>query len=539
MKKITLTIVFTFLIAAMTPVASNPAVPTMGWSSWNTYRVDISDSLIMAQADAMATNGLRDAGYEYINIDDGYFGGRDRDGNLKFHPSRFPHGLKPVVDHIHALGLKAGIYSDAGRNTCGNFWDHDTIAIGVGLLGHEERDCRLLFDTLGFDFIKIDFCGGSPEQNTEGLQLDERTRYAEINRAVRCATDREVRINVCRWAFPGTWAADVASSWRISADISDSWRSVRDIIRRNLYLSAYCRSGRYNDMDMLEVGRSLTPDEERTHFGLWCMMSSPLLIGCDLTSIRPESLKLLTNPELIALNQDTLALQAYVATATDGCYLLVKDLVRREGPVRGVAVYNPTDSVRRFTFRFADIDLDGEVSLRDLFDRCELGAFNDSLCVDLPPHATRIYRAEGSRRTMRKRYEAETAFIPSYQELTNATALRTGEYVTDAACSGAMKAASLGGHPDSRLVWDMVTVPSDGVYTIIVAAMATHDVSACLQVNGEPVATLTFNDDSPYGYRTFSFTARFHKGRNIVTLSNDTAPMPDIDYIDVLSDNNR
>lgn len=141
--------------------------PIMGWSSWNTYRVNISDSLIMVQAEAMKGLGLDTLGYKYINIDDGYFGGRDRkSGQLKIHSQRFPKGLKPVVDYIHSLGLKAGIYSDAGKNTCGNFWDNDTIAECVGLYGHERGDCDFLFKKLGFDFIKVDFCGGDSAQTS-------------------------------------------------------------------------------------------------------------------------------------------------------------------------------------------------------------------------------------------------------------------------------------------------------------------------------------------------------------------------------------
>lgn len=135
-------------------------LPTMGWSSWNTYRINISDSLIMRQADAIVSQGLHDVGYTYINIDDGFFGGRyPQTGRLLIHPTRFPRGLQPVVSHIHSLGLKAGIYSDAGANTCGNWYDKDSIAQGVGLYGHDRQDCDMFFRELGFDFIKIELSG--------------------------------------------------------------------------------------------------------------------------------------------------------------------------------------------------------------------------------------------------------------------------------------------------------------------------------------------------------------------------------------------
>lgn len=280
--------VYTALLLCIYATASAYDTPIMGWSSWNTYRVNISDSLICSQADALVSSGLRDAGYTYINIDDGFFGGRDSTGVLIIHPERFPNGMHPVVGYIHRLGLKAGIYSDAGRNTCGNFWDADSIARGVGLYGHDTEDSRLYFSDLGFDFIKVDFCGGDPRQNIDSLCLDERTRYTAIRRTIDSLGHSDVKLNVCRWNFPGTWVTEVASSWRISPDISPSWRSVRGIIAENRYLSAYARNGKFNDMDMLEIGRGLSDAEERSHFGIWCIQSSPLLIGCDLTAI-PEA----------------------------------------------------------------------------------------------------------------------------------------------------------------------------------------------------------------------------------------------------------
>lgn len=183
----------------------------------------------MQQADAMATMGLKKAGYKYVNIDDGYFGGRDQQtGQLLIHPTRFPHGLRPVVEHIHKVGLKAGIYSDAGRNTCGSIYDADTIGIGVGLFGHDQQDCNC-FRELGFDFIKVDYCGGRPHPKGDTLSLDEQQRYTEIAEAIRHTGCKDVRMNIYRWDFPGTWAAKIAASWRMSQDIRPRWSSVKDI----------------------------------------------------------------------------------------------------------------------------------------------------------------------------------------------------------------------------------------------------------------------------------------------------------------------
>ena len=318
--------------------------PVMGWSSWNTYRVNINEALIKKQADAMVQKGLKEVGYNYVNVDDGFFGWRDEHGIMQTHPERFPNGLKGVADHIHSLGLKAGIYSDAGSNTCGSIWDKDVNGVGSGLYGHEHQDADLYFNEWGFDFIKIDYCGASQE-----LSLDEEKRYTEIRRAFDKVAGNHVSINVCRWAFPGTWAKNIGCSWRISGDISPKWSSVKHIIDKNLYLSAYAGDGHYNDMDMLEIGRGLKPEEEEVHFGMWCIMSSPLLIGCDLTTIPEASLKLLKNKELIALNQDPLGLQAYVVQHENRGYVLVKDIEKERGKVRAVALYNPSDSICDFS----------------------------------------------------------------------------------------------------------------------------------------------------------------------------------------------
>ncbi|MBP5321300.1 MAG: glycoside hydrolase family 27 protein, partial [Kiritimatiellae bacterium] len=241
MKRLS-TLCLSLSLSALWMQAEPVETPTMGWSSWNTYRVNISDRLIMKQADLMVELGLDRCGYRYVNIDDGYFGGRDTNGRLKTHHDRFPKGLKEVVDHIHALGLKAGIYSDGGEDTCGCFWDKDILGSGVGFYGHDDQDARFFFKEHDFDFIKVDFCGGDGPQNAKHLTLDERERYTAIRKAI----DRVkpgVRLNVCRWNYPGTWVREVGSSWRIRGDITPTWGRVKAIILENLNLSAYAAPG--------------------------------------------------------------------------------------------------------------------------------------------------------------------------------------------------------------------------------------------------------------------------------------------------------
>lgn len=462
--------------------------PIMGWSSWNTYRVNISDSLIMRQASALVHRGLKQYGYQYVNIDDGYFGGRDAEGVLLTHPLRFPNGLKPTVGYIHSLGLKAGIYSDAGRNTCGSFWDKDSVGIGVGLYGHEEQDVDWFFNTCGFDFIKIDFCGGDAKQNLEHLDLDVCKRYTQIRQTLlKCVPERDIQMNVCRWDFPGTWVCNVGDSWRISQDINPSWESVKDIISQNLYLSAYAQRGRYNDMDMLEIGRGLSREEEKTHFGMWCIMSSPLLIGCNIETLSEESLQLLCNRELIALNQDSLGIQAYpIKYNDDGTYVLVKDIVQRQGCERAVAIYNPTDKDHMVTVAFADLDLEGKIKVRDLFKQQDAGVYTSAtMCVKVPAHGTRIYRMKGEKRKEQQIYEAENAWIEGYQELVNPYVVGHAFFAFDKNCSAGAKVTNLGGCISNFIEWRHVYSHQGGEYVICFDFASDQSGSMIVCVNGK------------------------------------------------------
>ena len=512
--------------------------PTMGWSSWNTFALNISEDIIKEQADAMVNKKLAEVGYRFINIDDGYFGGRDAaTGRLLIHPTRFPNGMKPVVDHIHSLGLKAGIYSDAGHNTCGNYYGGDQIAQGVGLYEHDDQDCQMFFNELGFDFIKVDFCGGDAPQNSERLSLDERTRYTAICEAIKRTGRDDVRLNVCRWNYPGTWVSDIAFSWRTTHDIANSWESVRGIIEENLFMAAYCRDGHFNDMDMLEVGRSLTTEEDKTHFGMWCMLNSPLLIGCNLTTLSLTTLNLLRNRELIALNQDPLFEQAYIVAKQNDCYILVRDIEEAHTGVRVYCIYNPTDSQKRVSVKFDDLDLAGNVALRDLFNHRDLGTQTESYNSVVPAHGLRIYRAEGDIRLERRRYEAETAYIPTYQELRNNQTFINGIYSYDANCSGGMKAGWLGNSADNRLEWEHVWTRTGGTYHLTIGYISGENRKITVSVNGRPVQTLNNLNSGGWGtVGTVKLDVELQAGDNAIALSNPSAWMPDIDYMTLESD---
>lgn len=504
--------------------------PLMGWSSWNTYRVHINDSLIMKQADAMVGLGLKDCGYRYINVDDGFFGWRDSMGVMHTHTKRFPNGIKHVADHIHNLGLKAGIYSDAGANTCGSLWDADPNGIGVGLYGHEEQDAALYFNQWGFDFIKIDYCGAGQQ-----LSLDEQKRYTAICNAIRKVCHRNISVNICRWAFPGTWARHLARSWRISPDIRPNWNSVKSIIQKNLYLSAFAGGGHYNDMDMLEIGRGLKPEEEEVHFGMWCIMSSPLLIGCDMTEIPESSLRLLKNKELISLNQDPLGLQAYVVQHKGGSYVLVKDIIEQRGDTRAVALYNPTNDSCHFNVPTKTLELDGKVKVRDLIRHKNEKSIKERIVCTLPPHSVRILRLEAEKRLEPELYEAEWAYLPLYEDLG-----KQARGIKPVACgnaSGGMLVTNIGGSEENHMEWNNVYSQEGGAYEMTIAYQGTtkdkrqvDDRIIEVYINGEKKHVIRrLERNAPNRIHTVSVPVTLRQGNNTIRIGSPYTWTPDID----------
>ena len=538
------------LDAAKIPPARDPKLrPLMGWSSWNTFGVDISETIILETARAMATNGLKEAGYTYVNIDDGFFWGHGDDGILRFHPQRFPNGMKPTVDGIHALGLKAGIYSDAGADTCGSMWGgsgsggKDKGGVGAGLYGHDAADCKLHFNDLGFDFIKVDYCGGGK------LKLNEKVRYTEIANAIKATGRTDVRLNLCRWAFPGTWAADIAESWRTTKDIRANWKSVKDLIGENLYLSAYAKPGHYNDMDMLEVGQlkgavksifgkhgdtGLTPDEEVTHFGMWCMLSSPLLIGCDVRTIPASTKALITNPYLLAMNQNDLGLQGYVVAREGEAYILVKDACEKFGRSRYVALYNGSDAEHEFTVRAVALDLGGAVDAFDLVEMVDVGRFTDHVSVKVAPHATKFYRFDAEKRLQRSVYEAETAFLTDYQELWDATKAGTAFPDQMKEASGGVYVRYIGNRASNDLVWKDVKVDAAGEYVLAFDYAAPEDRAFDLSIDGG-AATRVATPGTAGKIGTAKVTVPLAAGVHTIRLFNATAWMPDLDRLTVVA----
>ncbi|MBO5461424.1 MAG: alpha-galactosidase [Ruminococcus sp.] len=370
--------------------------PLMGWASWNCFRTDISEERIKEQAKALVDTGLAGYGYTYFNLDDGFFGGRGEDGKIQYHKERFPNGIRPISDYAHSLGLKAGIYAEGGDKTCGFYYDNEGAnGENVGLYGHEEQDLNQLLVEENFDFIKVDWCGGLR------LGLDEETQYTKIGNIIekiRQKENRDIVYNICRWQFPGVWATTIADSWRTGADICPVFSSVMhqlDVIKP---LARYCRPGHVNDLDMMQIGNGLTYEEEKTHFAMWCMMSTPLMIGCDLTKIKPETLEILKNRELIALNQDPACKQAYVIreiydeTGQLQAEIWLKELEAENE--KAVAFLNRGEQSIAFDFKWVEAGMTGEIlAVRDLAEHtdCEI---SDSMKIEVGPHAVRVFRVK-------------------------------------------------------------------------------------------------------------------------------------------------
>ena len=281
------------------------ATPQMGWNSWNKFACNIDEKLIRETADAMVRLGLKEAGYEYVNIDDCWHGKRDDQGRITPDAARFPSGMKALADYVHGKGLKLGIYSDAGATTCGG---------RPGSRGHEYQDA-LTYAGWGIDYIKYDWC------DTNGL--NSAGAYTTMRDAIR-ASGRPMLFSICEWGNtkPWEWAKEIGHSWRTTADIYACWEceishgsfstlGVMPILDRQAGLRVHAGPGHWNDMDMLEVGMGMSPDEDRAHLSIWAMMASPLILGNDLRSMPESTLKILTNRDVLAISQDKLGVQAW------------------------------------------------------------------------------------------------------------------------------------------------------------------------------------------------------------------------------------
>jgi len=335
--------------------------PQMGWSSWNKFQTEINETLIKDIADKMVEYGLVDAGYVYLNLDDGWHGERDDQGFIHEDLEKFPSGMKALADYLHARGLKLGIYSDAGTNTC---------ACYAGSLGHEYQDAYM-YAQWEVDYLKYDWCYTN--------NINPRGAYALMRNALRKA-GRPILFSICEWGSnkPWEWAADVGHSWRTTGDIGavfapvpitydengrPRWRpqSVLDIIEQNEPLRQYAGPGHWNDPDMLEVGNGMSVSEDRAHFTMWCMMAAPLILGNDITDMTPETLATITNREIIAVDQDPLGIQGLRLKKEGGLQYWFKPLVDGDW---AFCILNEGEAPETLTLDWTALEVNDELSGR-------------------------------------------------------------------------------------------------------------------------------------------------------------------------------
>jgi hypothetical protein len=376
------------------------ATPPMGWASWNSFAAQINYNVIKAQADAMVSSGMKDAGYQYVNIDEGWWQGtRDAAGNITVDTNEWPGGMKAIADYIHSKGLKAGIYTDAGRNGCGYYYPTGRPAApNSGSEGHYDQDF-LQFSQWGFDFVKVDWCGG----NAEGL--DSRTTYQAISDAINRATNQTGRpmvLSICNWGnqTPWSWAPGMSTMWRTSQDIiywgeSPSMARVLSNFDSAQHPSAQS-PGHYNDPDMLIVGMpGFSAAQNRTHMSLWAISGAPLLAGNKLEQMSSDTKAVLTNREVLAVNQDALGLQG-VKVAEDRAGLQVYSKKLNGTGRRAVLLLNRTTAAASITVRWSDLGLSGAVSARNLWTATDLGSFTTSYATQVPAGAAVLLTVTGT-----------------------------------------------------------------------------------------------------------------------------------------------
>ncbi|WP_189788700.1 glycoside hydrolase family 27 protein, partial [Streptomyces capitiformicae] len=352
--------------------------PPMGWNNYNAYGNNPTEELIKQTALEMRNNGMLAAGYEYVNIDDAWMApNRDANGNLVPDPVRFPNGIKAVADYVHSLGMKLGIYADGGTKTCAGM---------PGSLGFETQDAKL-FASWGIDLLKYDNC------NNNGIS--NQTRYTAMSDALK-ATGRPILFSLCNWGQDNvwTWGPNIGNMWRTSGDIADTYASFLANYRSNVNLAAYAGPGGWNDPDMLETGNGgMTATEYRSQFSLWAQMAAPLISGSKIIGASQETLSILTNKAVIAVNQDPLGKQGTMVSSSGGLDVLAKPLAN--GDV-SVVLFNETNSTATITTSASAVGKTGasDYTLTNLWTGAT-STTTGTISASVPAHGTVMYRVAG------------------------------------------------------------------------------------------------------------------------------------------------
>jgi hypothetical protein len=409
-----------FLVSANACFGAAP----MGWNSWNSFANIVDSQIVQQQAKTLASNGMKEAGYEYVVIDEGWWlGERDAAGNIVVNPKQWP-AIQPgqkdgdmanIAAYIHRLGLKAGIYTDAGRDGCSMYPDSGPKYLNTGSEGHYDQDF-LQFSKWGFDYVKVDWCGGDKERLSGAVQ------YAQIARAIQNAeinTGRKLYFSICEWGSQNPWfwgpgVGEIESTiWRTGGDIMppvveslhDAEHDKRVITSGNVLDSFDAglhpeaqHTGYYNDLDMMVMGmRGMTYALDRTHMGLWAISSAPLMVGSDLTRLSPGTVSLLTNKEALAIHNDPYGLQPIkVEEPTPGIQIWAKPMAI-EGR-RALAILNCTDDSTQVKVNWEKLGLKGTPkSLRDVWNGRNLDTANAT--VSVPAHDLALMIVDGEDRT--------------------------------------------------------------------------------------------------------------------------------------------
>ncbi len=350
------------------------ATPPMGWNSWNHFAERIDDQIVRTEADAMVSSGMKAAGYEYIVIDDTWAGQRDANGNIQPN-SKFPD-MKALADYVHSKGLKLGIYSGPAARTCAGY---------EASLGHEEQDAQT-YANWGIDYLKYDWC-------QEPASVDEmEAAYTKMHQAL-LKTGRPIVFSLCEygWHKVWEWGASVGGNlWRTTGDISDRYYSMAENGFNQNGLEKYAGPGHWNDPDMLEVGNGgMSEDEYRTHMSLWAILAAPLMAGNDLTQMTPYTVQLLTNPDVIAVDQDPLGKQGYRVWQEGPFEIWMKPMA--DGS-KVVGLFNRQRTTEQMTVNFSDIGISGNASVRDLWLHKDLGTFSGNFSAYVPMHGVVLVR---------------------------------------------------------------------------------------------------------------------------------------------------
>lgn len=424
------------------PMHGNARTPPMGWNSYNAFGIEVDEAKVMGAAQALVDTGLAKLGYVYVNIDDGWWQKRRTTDNvLQVRAAIFPSAVvpgsdntnfKPMVDRLHGMGLKAGIYSDIGRNACSQAYalTSPNLPVGtvaereVGLYGHVDQDIRLYFKDWGFDYIKVDACGiadyasDRSHVKTPGYRPLEpimfrsqpsrddvgqiRQLYQDVADALdRYNPDKDYVLSICAWGHGNSraWAKDVGTVWRTSDDIYPKWSRMLHSFDTASTRAMYAHPGAWNDPDMLYIGGGDFDEnhitEARTHFTLWAMINAPLLIGYDLRKAPKSLLDIWGNADLVAVNQDKLGNQGTLAYRSDDVTIIVKPL--SDGR-KAVALLNRGDAQFDIALTAEHLKFDSKapIALRDLWSKADT-TFTGEQVFKVAPHETRVFIADGAR----------------------------------------------------------------------------------------------------------------------------------------------